>query len=339
MPTVPPDPPADTPQDDVPPNVTLRGHDLPLEYHRRLLDDVQRVAAYERAIRVLVQPGDVVLDLGTGTGILAMLAARRGATVHAVESTAIARVASELVRHNGLDDRVTVHHADILEMEPVEPVDLLITECMGRFVVDDGMLAALDVATSWLKPGGRVCPARIDMWWAPVGNFELRPVELFDEGFFGLDLSPAQVYAFHTAYMAQLAASACLAAPARYARVVPGEALKRYRSEASFELRTGGVLKGIAGWFDAHLAESVVLSTAPGIETHWGQYVFPVPHVAVEVGDRVDVTLELATDPSLPACGAAWHWWGEVMRGTEVIAAFAQESMQRLGERHGGGEE
>ena len=80
-----------------------------------MLADLHRMDAYERALRKLVRPGDVVLDLGCGTGILAMLAARRGARVHAVESMPVVHLAQQLVAHNRLD--VHVHHADICEWE------------------------------------------------------------------------------------------------------------------------------------------------------------------------------------------------------------------------------
>ena len=133
------------------------GHHVPLGYHRLLLEDHVRMDAYERAIRELVKPGDVVLDVGTGSGILAMLAARAGASrVHAVESADVVGLAEQNVRANGLENIIVVHHGDARELTPMEPVDVLVSECMGRFLIDDGMIPAIVAAGKRLKPGG-VC--------------------------------------------------------------------------------------------------------------------------------------------------------------------------------------
>src|SRR5262245_9474085 len=105
------------------------GHQAPLSYHARLLMDVHRMDAYERAIRRLVRRGDVVPDLGAGTGILSLLAARRGAArVHALESMDIAEIAQNLISENGFSNIITVHRADAREHPPVEPVDLVVSD-------------------------------------------------------------------------------------------------------------------------------------------------------------------------------------------------------------------
>lgn len=309
-----------------------RGHPFPLEYHRILLDDAVRLDAFERAIRALVRPGDVVLDLGSGTGILGLLAARRGAArVHAVESAAVAALAVELARANGFADRFVVYRADAAAFEPVEPVDLVLSDFMGRFVVDDYMLPAMAAAGRWLKPGGRFCPSRVRLFLAPVEAPGLRGVEIYEEPIYGLTFGPARPYAANFCYGIQLAAGAPLAPAAEYHEIVPPAPPGTFDRALRFVVARAGRLAGVAGWFDSDLAPGIVLSTAPGIETHWGQYLFPVPACAVEPGDRVSFRLRIPRgEPSL-----RWCWEGEVVRGRsgERLAAFALESEQRLGER------
>ena len=279
----------------------MDGHALPLSYHARLVGDVARMAAYELALRRLVRPGDVVLDLGCGTGILGMLAARRGARVHAIESMNVAGLAEALAAHNRVE--VTVHHADARTLPPVERVDLVVSEFMGCFLVDDAMLDAVVAAGRWMKPGARFCPRRVRLYVAPVGDFALPSVDVWPEGFYGLDLSPAMGSALHETLPGNLPASALLAPPALYYTYDPPAEPTPFDAQLSFRFARGGRLRALAGWFEAELADGVTLSTAPGHETHWGQYLFPLPPCDVAAGGALAIRLHL---------DEIWHWEGAI---------------------------
>lgn len=302
----------------------LGSHDVLLGYHAMLLTDPHRMTAYERAVRSRVRPGMVVLDLGAGTGLWGLLAARLGARVHLVESGPVARLARRLAEHNGLADRVTVHEADMLDLPVAEPVDLVISEFMGRFVVDDGMLAAVDRARDWLKPGGVFVPGRLSLKLAPA-EVRIPQIEAFRGGVFGLDLAPALPALHHTCYAAQLPEAALLGPGAEVVVLEPPEVTGPIDASLTWAVTRNGTLTALAGWFDADLAEGVVLSTRPGVQTHWQQYLFPIPAVAVRAGDRVSATLTLED----PAGSARWRWTGEVRRDGAVFHAFAQHSEQR----------
>jgi SAM-dependent methyltransferase len=302
------------------------GHHVGLGYHRVLLDDPVRMDVYERAIRALVRPGDVVLDLGAGTGILAMLAARAGAArVHAVESTPIGALAHQLVAANGLEGRVIVHRADAVTLAPVEPVDLIIGDFLGRYLVDDGMLPAVAAAARWLKPGGRFSPSRVRLIIAPVGNFGLGGIDSFYGDFYGLDLSGAVPYALNSCYHGDgLDPSKVLAAPALHADFVPPGLGVSFDTRLRFTLHTGGHLVALAGWMEVDLAPGVTLSTGPGVDTHWGQHLFPMATTHVHPGDELVVDMKLLETP----LGPGWSWSG-TLRGVP----FSLESEPRLGER------
>ncbi len=294
------------------------GHHAPLSYHGGLLLDPHRMDAYERAIRALVRPGDVVLDVGTGSGILAMLAARRGARVHAVESMAIAELARALVAHNRLGDRVIVHHADLTRMAPVEPVDVVLGDFLGAFLVDDLMLPAVAAAGRWLKPGGRWCPGHVRLWLAPA-DVGVRELEVWQAPFYGVDLRPALTPALAECHRVDVGTSVLLAAGAPFHDFVPPGPLGPCDRTLTFTVARGGALRGLLGWFEATLAPAVTLSTAPGVQTHWGQYLFPVPALEVATGDEVEVRLALDEANG----DLAWRWSGTVRRGDDVRARFA----------------
>ena len=112
--------------------------------HEEMLKDTVRTRTYQRAI--MDNPNDfkdkIVLDIGAGTGILSIFAARAGAKhVYAIEFAEIAIFAQEIVRKNGLQDKITVIKGKMEEVElPVPQVDIIISEWMGYFLLYESML-------------------------------------------------------------------------------------------------------------------------------------------------------------------------------------------------------
>ena len=302
-----------------------RGHDASIAYHGKLLADPERMAAYDRAIRALVRPGDVVLDVGCGTGVLAMLAAKAGAAhVHAVESMPVAKLARQLVARNGLAGTVTVHHADILQMQPVQQVDIVISEFMGRFVVDDGMLPAVAASAQWLKPGGTFCPAKVTLSLAPAHMTAFTPLDVFETPVTGLDVSAAADDAHNYTYSVDLPDHALLSAPQQLHTFTPPAVLSAVEGQLELEIMRPGRLRGLAGWFEATLAPGIALCTAPGNMTHWGQILLPLPAIAVRPGDRVEVTVTLQEGTRI-----GWHWRGCVRRSGDDLVAFDLNALGR----------
>ena len=136
---------------------------LVVDEHRQYLDDHARVSAFETALTVVVRPGDVVLDLASGTGILGFLACRAGAArVYAIESESISALARLVARDNGLDDRVIVIQELASRATLPEPVDVIVTDLAGRFGFEAGLLEVLgDARRRFLKPGGRLIPSSV----------------------------------------------------------------------------------------------------------------------------------------------------------------------------------
>ena len=141
-----------------------------IELQRRMVSDRPRTNAFAAAIREVVQPGDVVLDVGTGTGILAMFAAKAGARkVYAIDATDIAEVATDLVKANGLSDQIQVLHGRAGELQLDQKVDLIISEWLGNAAFAEGMLhAVLDARDRNLTPTGRMLPSKVRVLIAPL---------------------------------------------------------------------------------------------------------------------------------------------------------------------------
>lgn len=141
-----------------------------LAVHSVMVSDSSRVGAYAAAIvrhRTLLE-GRVVLDVGAGSGILSLLAAKHGgaARVYAVEAApGMARLARALAERNGLSGIVRVLEGRAEEVELPEKVDVLISEWMGFYLVHESMLESVLVARDrWLKPGGLMLPSSARIW-------------------------------------------------------------------------------------------------------------------------------------------------------------------------------
>lgn len=131
--------------------------------------DRARLEALKRAIDEVIRPGDVVVDVGTGTGVLGILAVKAGAgRVYAIESDPVIRIARALAAENGVGDRMRFIAGDARRVRLPEKADVMVMDAVGRFGVDPHMAEVLPAIRKWLRPGGRVVPERSEVWVAPL---------------------------------------------------------------------------------------------------------------------------------------------------------------------------
>jgi len=147
--------------------------------HEEMLKDTVRTRTYQRAI--MDNPMDfkdkIVMDIGAGTGILSIFAARAGAKhVYAIEFAEIAIFAREIIKRNGLEDKITVIKGKMEEITlPVPQVDIIISEWMGYFLLYESMLdSVLWARDKYLVPGGKMLPDRATLYVAALedGNYK-----------------------------------------------------------------------------------------------------------------------------------------------------------------------
>ncbi len=138
--------------------------------HARMLHDERRTGDYLAALAAAVHPNDVVLDIGTGSGVLAVAAARAGARhVYAVEASDIADVAERVFALNGVRDRVTLIPGWSRQIELPERATLLVTEVIGNEPLEEEILeTTLDARHRLLVPGARLIPNALTLLARPV---------------------------------------------------------------------------------------------------------------------------------------------------------------------------
>lgn len=142
-----------------------------MRYHQIMVADAPRNRAFHRALARLVRPDATVMDLGAGTGLWAVLAARLGARrVIAVEKEPmLVPVIERLARENGVHDRVTVVAGDSRHLDLPRTVDLLVSETVGTEGFDEDIVAILaDARRRFLRPRAAVVPCRLTLMVAPA---------------------------------------------------------------------------------------------------------------------------------------------------------------------------
>ncbi len=140
------------------------------DWHFTIVRDSRRNGLYDAALRRAITPGMRVLDIGTGTGLLAMMAARAGATeVIACEmNPAVADAAREIIALNGFADRIRVLTKKSTQLDPWADlggqVDVIVSEIVSNDLLKENVLPVMEHAVAnLLKPGGRMVPTRGDI--------------------------------------------------------------------------------------------------------------------------------------------------------------------------------
>jgi SAM-dependent methyltransferase len=272
---------------------------LVLDEHRAYLADAPRLEAFDAALRALVRPGDVVLDLASGTGILGLLACRAGARrVFAIEMGSIAELARDIARANGFGDRVVAIQELSTRATLPEPVDLIVMDAAGRFGFDGGSVETLsDARRRFLKPGGRIIPGTVTLSIAPCDAAEpFDHITFWSRPVHGLSFTAASAIARNTGYPRHIAAHELTAAPADLVTFDPSRQTAPFNARVSCRIERSAIVRGIAGWFTAALAPGVTLTNAPGAPARIDRRNVFLPlreAVGVEPGDVVCTALTI----------------------------------------------
>lgn len=285
-----------------------------LSQQQNMLQDLVRTGTYHEAVHG--NPDDFlnkkVMDVGTGSGVLAIFAAHAGAEqVYAVEASPSAETATKLIKNNNLEGKVKVIKKkveDISENE-IDKVDLIISEPMGFILLHERMLESFIYAREkFLKVGGRMYPSTGTMMFLPFTDHNLikeqrRKSEFFkSDKFFDINMNSLYSDALKETFSQSIVgtvdiktAISSVLYPASFKIDFEKdsiEALKIIRIPFDFEINSAAVLHGFFGWFDVDFLGSnrtVTLSTSPERNTtHWYQCRFLLNNfIGVNVGQRI----------------------------------------------------
>lgn len=301
------------------------------DYGAMIADDV-RMGAFAAALRGAVAPGDVVVDIGTGTGIFALLACRFGARrVYAIEPDDAIQVAREIAAANGFSDRIEFIQGISTDVTLPERADVIISDIGGVLPWFRQHIPSIaDARRRFLVPGGQLIPC-CDVGWAAVvetPDTYARQTHPWEDNGFGLDMQAARGIAVNTwRRVGRFTKDDLLTEPQRWATLDYGVADDPdARAQVSWTVTRPGTGHGLALGFDRTLADEIYLSNAPDAPESirpkhiYGTAFFPwTKPVALTSGDRVIVDLEAR----LIRDDYVWSWKTRILNQGQSGAEMA----------------
>jgi SAM-dependent methyltransferase len=259
------------------------GEELPT-WHFPMMNDAVRNSAYDSALGTALQRNKgIVLDIGSGSGLLAMMAARHGAAqVFSCEGiTKVANKANEIIKLNGFEERIRVINklsTDLVVGQDLPQLaDVMVTE-----IFDDGLLGEKALLTiehaqkNLLKPSAQLIPAGARVIAACIESNEIFENHRVTQAA-GFDVSPFNEFSCknYVGYHLQKMNYRCLSDP----KTVFEFDFKKINHHESvpfeFKILERGTGHAIAYWFELNLGETHVISTGPHLEKQscWRQAV------------------------------------------------------------------
>ncbi|MEM8792986.1 MAG: 50S ribosomal protein L11 methyltransferase [Pseudomonadota bacterium] len=279
-------------------------------WHWNIVHDHGRNTAYRRAIEASVKPGMLVLEIGAGTGLLAMMAARAGAAhVYTIEGNPImAKIARECVARNGLADRVTVLHRHSSAVKIGEDLprlaDLLIHEILSADLLDEGVLPSIAHARrELLTPDALLLPERL--WIEGALSGDLTKFGPDRAQVMGFDLSPLHQIEAGAPIIEGQAGGSRLSTPQDLLSfdLLEDKLAMESGREMTLTATNAGTAAGIEQWIGLRFPCGTVLSSDdPG--SSWGNKFHPFG-TTLDIAAGDDVRIEIVHSTELLAISLA----------------------------------
>ncbi|KAI3631232.1 hypothetical protein MIR68_010722 [Amoeboaphelidium protococcarum] len=307
-----------------------------VQIHKEMLQDQVRTDAYRDFIydNKHLFRDKVVLDVGCGTGILSMFCAKAGAKlVFGVDASNMARVASQVVKQNGLSNTVKIIRGKVEDLPLlhggldadgnellIDKVDIIVSEWMGYGLLFEGMLDSVLLARDkFLKPGGLMVPQVAKVYIGAIQDDDLlNDSRGFWSNVYGFDMT--SVYDYSTKRSDQMESAqvesvgrGCLLSNSQCIQEIDCQTVTvpelDFTSQCSLEIKRDGQLQALCLWFDCIFDDNrqsssrirqVLLHTSPdNQQTHWHQTVLNLPEpVPVKFGDVINADITINKDPS-----------------------------------------
>lgn len=291
--------------------------------HRARMDPIRQ------ALQQSIRPDSVVVDIGAGTGIFALLACQLGARkVYAIEPSNVILIGSQNAAANGYADRIEFIRALSSEVELPERAQVIISELRGVLPFFEMIIPSLvDARTRFLAPGGVMIPGKDTLWAAVVAAAEryenlTKPWEGND---YGLDLTASGHYLTNAWEKYPVGPEQLLVEPQSWGSIDYYSVVEtNIQAKLTWTAPRAGTGHGLVLWFDAELVPGVYFSNAPGKpKLGYGNAFFPwTEPVDLKPGDEITVFLSA----NLVGDDYIWRWDTSIRNGNSRPKADFKQS-------------
>jgi protein arginine N-methyltransferase 1 len=296
-----------------------------------MIADKVRMDPYAYALKAVVEPGSIVLDIGTGAGMHALLACKFGARkVYAVEPNDAIHLARELARENGFADRIEFFQDVSTHVTLPEKADVIVSDLRGVLPLYGGHIPAIiDARQRHLAPGGVLIPKRDTIWLSLVEASKVYRELIEPWNYpYGMSMKKAKQIVLndwseentHTFNKSSLLMEPQVMTVLNYTSIEnPDLSPSRITQKAT----RGGTAHGLLLWFDGEIAEGIRVFNGPGAENVakvYGCGFFPLLEpVSIDKGDTIKLTLQA----NLVDDQYVWRWHTCIQSGDNPQAIKA----------------
>ena len=293
-----------------------------------ILDHV-RTEAFVDALRHAVKPGDVVLDIGAGTGIFSLIACQLGASkVYAIEANPLIELGPDIAAANGFADKIVFMHDLSTNVTLPEKADVLIADLRGQLPLFNGNIISMaDARRRLLKPGGIIIPSRDRIYATLISSPDMyrRHLQMpWLVNAYDLDMSAAHSLLLNTGIQSREEAIEFLLSPQEWVTIDYSE---REDPSASgtleWQVTNAGKSEFVCLWFDSEFPNGGCFSTAPQSKSAevYGYAILPLERpIELEPGDHVKLTINANHING----SYQFMWSTRVVAGDKVKADFSQ---------------
>lgn len=300
-----------------------------------MIRDEGRTGAYADALRMVVRPDSVVLDIGTGAGILAFLACRFGARkVYAIEPGEIIHLARQAAAANGFAARIEFTQGISTQVDLPEKVGVIVSDLRGVLPAwETNLPSIIDARRRFLAPGGRLIAQQDTLWvalvQAPDAYSEV--VEAWESNSYGFDFQHIRDKALNSWTKFRFSCGHLVSEPRCWAtldyRTLSGPNIG---GQIRWTLDRMTRVHGLAVWFDCEAYDGVGFSNSPASATKqiYGQAFLPwCRPVQLSPGDEVSVQIRA----DLVGGDYVWSWNTDITTETDParpLTSFRQNTFQ-----------